>query len=83
MNKHIFDNQQIDKSHASHVGNIYIGDCQQGSRGNRVFIPITDDIIYNHPEQIEGPLVPYFAGMECQNWLSIELNPEDTIPAKQ
>lgn len=41
------------------------------------FVPVTDDMIYNHPEVIEGPLVPYEAGMECHEWLSIELNPED------
>lgn len=34
-------------------------------------------MIYNHPETIEGPLVPYEAGMECHDWLSVELNPED------
>jgi len=45
----------------------------------QVFVPITDDIIYDHPEQIKGPLVPYYAGMECQNWLSIELNPDESI----
>lgn len=44
----------------------------------QVFVPVTDDIIYNHPEQIEGPLVPYFAGMECQNWLAIEINPDES-----
>jgi len=46
------------------------------------FVPVTDDLIYNHPEKIEGPLVPYTAGMECHEWLSIEINPdeEDTIP---
>lgn len=44
---------------------------------NQIFVPVTDDIIYNHPEQIEGPLIPYSAGMECQNWLSIEINPEE------
>ncbi len=43
----------------------------------QVFIPVTDELIYNHPEQIEGPLVPYYAGMECQNWLSVELNPDE------
>jgi len=42
-----------------------------------VFVPITDEMIYDHPEKIEGPLVPYAAGMECQEWLSIEINPED------
>ncbi len=44
---------------------------------HQVFVPVTDDIIYNHPDQIEGPLIPYSAGMECQNWLSIEINPEE------
>ena len=44
---------------------------------HQVFVPVTDDLIYNHPEQIEGPLVPYDVGMECQNWLAIEINPED------
>ena len=43
----------------------------------QVFIPVTDDMIYNHPERISGPLIPYEAGMECHEWLSIELNPED------
>ena len=47
---------------------------------NQIFVPVTDDIIYNHPEQIEGPLIPYFAGMECQNWLTIEINPDDSKP---
>ncbi|GAA6139517.1 hypothetical protein NBRC116583_32640 [Arenicella sp. 4NH20-0111] len=44
---------------------------------NQVFVPVTDDMIYNHPERIEGPLIPYEAGMECHEWLSIELNPDD------
>lgn len=43
----------------------------------QLFIPVTDDIIYNHPERIEGPLIPYYAGMECQNWLTIEINPDE------
>ena len=45
---------------------------------NQVFVPVNDELIYNHPEQIEGPLVPYSAGMECSEWLSIEINPEET-----
>jgi len=47
---------------------------------NQVFVPVTDDIIYEHPELIEGPLIPYFAGMECQNWLSVEINPDESVP---
>ena len=46
---------------------------------SQVFIPVTDDLIYEHPDQIEGPLVPYFAGIECHHWLSIEINPEDDV----
>lgn len=45
---------------------------------NQYFVPVSDDIIYNHPEQIEGPLVPYAAGMECHEWLSIEINPDES-----
>ena len=48
------------------------------SHHNQVFIPVTDEIIFDHPEQIEGPLVPYSAGMECQNWLTIEINPDES-----
>ena len=44
----------------------------------QIFVPVTDELIYNHPEEIEGPLVPYFAGMECQHWLSIEINPDES-----
>jgi len=47
---------------------------------NQVFVPVTDELIYNHPEQIEGPLIPYSAGMECSQWLSIEINPEEDKP---
>lgn len=46
---------------------------------SQYFVPITDEMIYEHPETIEGPLVPYTAGMECHEWLSIEINPEDDI----
>ena len=49
---------------------------------HQYFVPVSDDIIYNHPEQIEGPLVPYNAGMECHEWLSIEINPDESIAAK-
>ena len=45
---------------------------------SHVFVPVNDDLIYNHPEKIEGPLVPYSAGMECSEWLAIEINPDET-----
>ena len=47
---------------------------------DQVFVPVTDELIYNHPEQIEGPLIPYSAGMECSQWLSIEINPDEEKP---
>ncbi|RBP48468.1 hypothetical protein [Arenicella xantha] len=50
---------------------------------HQVFVPVTDELIYNHPEQIEGPLIPYAAGMECHEWLSIEINPDETAPLVQ
>ncbi len=46
---------------------------------SQVFVPITDEMIYDHPEQIEGPLVPYAAGMECHEWIAIEINPDDSL----
>lgn len=45
---------------------------------SQVFVPVTDELIYNHPEKIEGPLIPYSAGMECSEWLSIEINPDES-----
>ena len=45
---------------------------------SHIFVPVNDDLIYNHPEKIEGPLVPYSAGMECSEWLAIEINPDET-----
>lgn len=53
---------------------------ERNRMSHHVFVPVTDDLIYNHPEQIEGPLVPYTVGMECHEWLSIEINPDEAIP---
>ena len=47
---------------------------------HQVFVAVTDDMLFNHPEQIEGPLVPYYTGMDCHHWLSIEINPETPVP---
>ena len=45
--------------------------------GKKVFVPLTDEILYDHPELINGPVLPYTAGQACYHWLSVELNPED------
>jgi hypothetical protein len=48
--------------------------------GKQVFIPLTDDILYDHPELISGPVLPYTTGKPCYHWLSVELNPTDDDP---
>ena len=45
--------------------------------GRKIFIPITDELLYEHPERITEPLTPYLTGQSCYHWLSVELNPED------
>ncbi len=49
----------------------------------QVFIPLTDEILYDHPELITGRLIPYVAGRPCYRWLSVELNPEESTPPRQ
>jgi len=49
----------------------------------RVFVPLTDEILYDHPELISGPVVPYVPGTPCYHWLSVELNPDDQTPPRQ
>ena len=48
--------------------------------GKQVFVPLTDDILYDHPELISGPVLPYTTGRPCYHWLSVELNPTDDVP---
>ncbi len=51
--------------------------------GERIFIPLTDELLYDHPERITGPLMPYSAGRPCHHWLAVELNPvEAPAPAR-
>jgi len=49
----------------------------------RVFIPLTDELLYDYPELITGPVVPYVAGTPCYHWLSVELNPDGSTPPRQ
>lgn len=42
----------------------------------KVFVPITDEILYEHPERIHGPLVPFSPGMACLHWLKVEVMTE-------
>jgi hypothetical protein len=38
----------------------------------RVFVPLTDRLLYEHPEEIHGPVVPFSPEYECLHWLDIE-----------
>lgn len=48
--------------------------------GKQVFVPLTDDLLYEHPDLINGPVLPYSAGTPCYHWLSVELNPSESAP---
>ena len=48
--------------------------------GRYVFVPLTDEILYERPDLINGPLRPYVAGRACYHWLSVEINPQDDLP---
>ena len=45
--------------------------------GKQIFIPLTDDILYDHPELIRGPVLPYTTEKPCYHWLSVEINPPE------
>jgi hypothetical protein len=38
-------------------------------RGIREFVAVTDELLYEQPQRITGPLVPYAADRPCHNWL--------------
>ncbi len=40
----------------------------------RVFVPITDEMLYEHPELINGPLMPYNRGQPCHHELASNTN---------
>ena len=37
--------------------------------GNMVFIPLTDEILYEHPELIRNKLVPFRVELPIYHWL--------------
>ena len=51
--------------------------------GHKVFIPVTDELIFDRPELISAPLMPYCEHLACYHWLDVRLNPEeDNTPVK-
>lgn len=53
----------------------------------KVFVPITDEILYDHPELITAPLRPFTVDQPCFHWLTdiqiIEERSEPPAPASQ
>ena len=41
----------------------------------KVFVPLTDELLYDHPELISAPLRPYRFGLPCLRWLSVQVEP--------
>jgi len=56
---------------------------QDGSEPVGLFVPMDDELLYDHPERISGPLIAYQPGHICATWLSVELNPTDEPPIKR
>ena len=52
---------------------------------SKVFVAITDELLYEHPETIDTPLIPYASDMQCHHWLDVEINPDesDSLTIKQ
>ena len=42
-----------------------------------MFIPVSDELVFDRPELISAPLRPYTENMACYHWMDIRLNPED------
>jgi len=45
--------------------------------GHKVFIPITDELVFDRPDLISSPLRPYCESLACYHWLDIRLNPKN------
>lgn len=41
--------------------------------GHKVFIPLTDELIFDRPELISAPLRPYDENLACYHWLDIRV----------
>ena len=41
--------------------------------GHKVFIPLTDELIFDRPELISAPLRPYDENLACYHWLDVRI----------
>ncbi len=37
---------------------------------SKVFVPVSDEMLFEHPELISSPLRPYRVGMPCYHWMA-------------
>ena len=44
---------------ADRLENIVVAIAKGAGKGRTVFVPLTDDLLYDHPEQILGPVIPF------------------------
>ena len=35
----------------------------------KIFVPLTDELLYDHPELISAPLLPFNVDQPCFHWL--------------
>lgn len=49
--------------------------AQSGKAPGKVFIPLTDEMLYEHPERITAPLQPFTHAHPCFHWAKVEINP--------
>jgi len=50
----------------------------RNGRARKVFIPITDEILFERPELITSPLRPYQVDHPCFHWLAVEVEAVET-----
>lgn len=51
--------------------------------GRKLFIPVTDEMLYEHPEWITAPLCPYQVDNPCLHWMAVvEREPRNSDSGK-
>ncbi len=45
---------------------------------HKLFIPITDEVLYDYPELITSPLLPYHVDNPCFHWMATIESTDDT-----
>ena len=50
---------------------------------HKVFIPVTDEMLYEHPELITAPLRPYRVNEPSFHWLAVEIEPAEPHELEQ